>query len=99
MEKIDAETLIKIGLKEDKKRENSVQRVFFYATDLDRTPQTVIEFYLYKKPIEGVSTLLKCWTKAEGGYGENSIHLCNVLYLHQFQQALRICGINFPIEI
>lgn len=99
MEKIDAETLIKIGLVEDKKNENYLQRVFFYATDLDSTPQTVIEFTLYNKPIAGVSTLLRCQTKPKGASGENSVHICNVLYLHQLQQALRLCGIDYPVEL
>ena len=57
-----------------------------------------IQVNLYREPICGVSTLVKCW----GGIppyneGMNDIHLCNADYVHQLQHALRLCGIEKEI--
>jgi len=59
-----------------------------------------IQVNLYKEPICGVSTLVKCW----GGVpphngGINDIHLCSANYVHQLQHALRLCGIEKEIIV
>ena len=59
-----------------------------------------IQVSLYKKPICGVSTLVKCWgwTPPYNG-GLNDIHLCSANYVHQLQHALRLCGIDKELII
>ena len=56
----------------------------------------IILFYIYKETIYGVSTLLKCERGFAGGLDQ--IHKCNLLYVHQLQHALKLCGINKNIE-
>ncbi len=59
-----------------------------------------IQVSLYKEPIAGVSTLVKCWgwlPPYNGGL--NDIHLCSANYVHELQHALRLCGIEKEIEL
>jgi hypothetical protein len=59
-----------------------------------------IQVSLYKEPICGVSTLVKCWgwlPPYNGGM--NDIHLCSANYVHQLQHALRLCGIDKEIIV
>lgn len=90
------EILEKNGFKIDK-NETYCKR-FFFACNLDKVPQTVVEFSFYG---EGVSadTLFKCWTKPKSCDGENSIHICNIKSVHELQHALRLCGIEKEIEL
>ena len=57
----------------------------------------IIVFYFYKETIYGVSTLLKCERGFAGGLDQ--IHKCNLLYVHQLQHALKLCGITKNIEL
>lgn len=68
-------------------------------TGIERISFT-IQVSLYKDPICGVSTLVKCWgqTPPYNG-GLNDIHLCSENYVHELQHALRICGITHEIII
>ena len=84
-----------IGFKDGDKSDLVTE--FVYATDLEQSPQTVVSYTFYSKPINGVTSFLKCWTKARTGDGQNDVHLCDVRYLHQLQQALRLCGIRLDI--
>ena len=57
-----------------------------------------IQVSLYREPICGVRTLVKCWGwlppyKA----GMIDIHLCNANYVHQLQHTLRLCKIEKEI--
>lgn len=68
-------------------------------TGFERDSYT-IKISIYKKPICDVSTLFKCWgwiPPSNGGV--NDIHLCNLLYVHQIQHALRLCGIEKDLVI
>lgn len=59
-----------------------------------------IQVSLYKEPICGVSTLVKCWgwlPPYNGGM--NDIHLCSANCVHELQHALRLCGIDKEIEL
>lgn len=93
---LTTEILEKNGFKIDK-NETYCKR-YFFACNLGKTPQTVVEFSFYG---EGVSadTLFKCWTKPESCDGENSIHICDLKFVHQLQQALRLCGIEHEITL
>ena len=93
---ITAEILEKNGFKIDK-NETYCKR-YFFACNLGKIPQTVVEFSFYG---EGVSanTLFKCWTKPQSCDGENSIHICDLKYVHELQHALRLCGIEKEIEL
>ena len=90
------EILEKNGFKIDK-NETYCKR-YFFACNLDKVPQTVVEFSFYG---EGVSadTLFKCWTKPESCDGENSIHICDLKSVHELQHALRLCGIEHEITL
>ena len=65
--------------------------------EINKTPQTILEFAFYK----GISanTLFKCWTKPESCDGVNSVHICDLKYVHQFQHALRLCEIDMKIKL
>ena len=65
--------------------------------EIKKIPQTILEFTFY----EGISadTLFKCWTKPESRDGENSVHICDLKYVHQLQHALRLCGIEKEIKL
>lgn len=59
-----------------------------------------IQIRLYREPISGVNTLVKCWgwiPPYNGGL--NDIHLCSANYVHQLQHAMRLCGIDKEIEL
>ena len=68
-------------------------------TGFERNSYT-IQVSLYKEPICGVSTLVKCygWYPPYNG-GVNDIHLCSANYVHQLQHAMRLCGIDKEIEL
>ena len=59
-----------------------------------------IQVSLYREPICGVSTLIKCWgwLPPHNG-GMNDIHLCSANYVHELQHALKLCGIEKTIEL
>ena len=65
--------------------------------EIKKIPQTILGFTFY----EGISadTLFKCWTKPESCDGENSVHICDLKYVHQLQHALRLCGVEKEIEL
>ena len=93
---ITEDFLVANGFKQDKGVTHCKQYVF--ADDLHKIPQTVIQFSFYG---DGVSadTLFKCWTKPESCDGENSSHICDLKYVHQMQNALRLCGIKKELKL
>jgi len=82
-----------------KQKWNDLVTEFVFATDLEQSPQTVIQFTFYSREIEGVKSLLKMWTKSKFGHGQNDVHLCGVYYVHELQHALRLCGIDKKIVL
>ena len=93
---ITKELLEKNGFKLDK-NETYCKR-YFYAANLDQVPQTVVEFTFYGEGIS-VDTLFKCWTKPMSCDGENSIHICDLKYVHELQHSLKDCRIDKGIEL
>ena len=57
----------------------------------------IIVFYFYKETIYGVSTLLECERDFVGGL--DRIHKCNLLYVHQLQNAFNLCRMPPTIEL
>ena len=93
---LTAEILEKNGFKIDKNE--AYCKRYFFACNLGKVPHTAVEFAFYG---EGVSadTLFKCWTKPESCDGKNSIHICDLKFVHELQHALRLCGISKEITI
>lgn len=92
---ITPEILEKNGFK---KLDDGIWPRYVFIADIQKWPQTIIEFTFYGEGVL-VETLFKCWTKPECGDGENSIHICDLKYVHQMQHALRLCGIDKTIEL
>lgn len=59
----------------------------------------VIEIVLYEQPINGVNILTKINTQSSKDYGVNDFHNCDIEYVHQLQQALRLCKIDKEITV
>lgn len=57
----------------------------------------IVEYRIYKEPICGVNTLLRCEVNFKGGV--DKIHSCHIEYLHELQHALRLCGIEKTITL
>ena len=57
----------------------------------------IVEYRIYKEPICGVNTLLRCEVSFKGGV--DKIRSCHIKYLHELQHALRLCGITREIII
>lgn len=58
-----------------------------------------VEVTFYDEPIGGVSRLVKMETASKKDDGINSIHSCDIEFVHQLQHALRLCGIEKEIEL
>lgn len=95
---LDADLLRSIGLRKAEEIGGSSTE-YFFAANLSQIPQTVVQLFVYSRPVAGIRNLLKCWCKAANGDGQNSVHLCDVLYLHQLQNALSLCGIALPVSL
>lgn len=78
------------------KRNNIDGTDFYYIKVLGGQYRFTISFLFFDEPVGGVKTLLKCWFEFNGGL--NEIQKCNVLYVHELQYALRLCGIEKEIE-
>lgn len=57
-----------------------------------------VDITFYDEPIGGVSRLVKMETESKKEDGINAAHSCDVDYVHQLQQALRLCGIKKDIK-
>lgn len=58
-----------------------------------------IDVTFYDTPINGVSHLVKINRNSASGDGINSVHNCDIDYVHQLQHAIRQCGIDKEIVI
>lgn len=93
---LTAEILQSNGFMLDKRCDHAQKYVC--PVEIKKIPQTILEFFFFG---DGVSadTLFKCWTKPESCDGENSVHICDLKYVHQIQHALRLCNITKEIII
>ena len=58
-----------------------------------------VDVTFYDEPIGGVSKLVKMETASKKDDGINSIHSCDIEFVHQLQRALRLVGIDKEIII
>ena len=58
-----------------------------------------VDVRFYSEPIGGVSRLVKMETASEKDDGINSIHSCDIEFIHELQHAMRLCGIEKEIEL
>ena len=58
-----------------------------------------IDVTFYDTPINGVSHLVKINRNSASGDGINTVHNCDIDYVHQLQHAIRLCGIEKEIEL
>ena len=96
---ITPEILEKNGFIKDEVNEHQKTYHLLVPTGFEKSSHT-IKVTLYTKPICGVNVLFKCWgfiPPYNGGL--NDIHLCSILFVHQMQHALRLCGIDKTIEL
>ena len=98
---LTAEILEKNGFIKDANKDDKLTDTYhlLVPTGFERKSFT-IQVSLYKEPICGVSTLVKCWgwlPPYNGGM--NDIHLCGVNYVHELQHALKLCGIEKEITL
>ena len=98
---LTVEILEKNGFIKDTDKDDRSTDVYhlLVPTGFERKSFT-IQVSLYREPICGVSTLVKCWGWLPPyNAGMNDIHLCSANYVHQLQHALRLCGIEKEIEL
>lgn len=98
---ITPEILEKNGFIKDAYKDDRLTDAYhlLVPTGFERNSFT-IQVSLYKEPICGVSTLVKCWgwlPPYNGGM--NDIHLCSANYVHELQHALKLCGITKEIAL
>lgn len=58
-----------------------------------------VDVTFYDEPIGGVSRLVKMETASKKDDGINSIHSCDIEFVHELQHALKHCGINKEISL
>ena len=58
---------------------------------------TIVSVTFYEGLSNGVKFLVKIETDCSHDSGINSIHHCDIEYLHQLQHAVRLCGIDKEI--
>ena len=96
---LTSEILEKNGFIKDEEDEHQKTYHLLVPTGFEKDSHT-IKVTLYTKPICGVNVLFKCWgfiPPYNGGL--NDIHLCSILFVHQMQHALQLCGIDKTIEL
>lgn len=63
----------------------------------DNNSYTSISVTFYKTPIYGVNVLFRCERNFSGGC--DKIHNCHIDFIHELQQALRLCKIEKEIVL
>lgn len=63
----------------------------------ERFGTIMIQVSIYEKPVNGVKVLTKIDTPCLNHGGVNSIHNCNINYVHELQNAIRLCCIEKEI--
>lgn len=77
---------------------DTVSKRFVWFDDTGRNGTTV-SIFLYDPPICGVKVLVKIETDCSHKTGVDSIHNCDIEFVHQLQHALRLCGIEKEITV
>ena len=58
-----------------------------------------VRITFYKRSVNGVRCLTKIEAESSKGIGINSVHSCDIEYVHQLQHSIRLCKIEKQIEI
>lgn len=90
------EILEKNGFTYSASESNGLCRTYIYG---DNSNHVLAEVTLYDLPINGCSCLIRIETDSQTCGGINKIHNCDLLYVHQLQHTLRLCGIDKEIVL
>lgn len=92
------EILQKNGFKKQSPGEYSTAPRWFWGKEGKRDGALIVISF-YDPPVNGVTVLTKINTECSKDGGVNNLHSCDIEYVHQLQQAIRICGIEKNIEL
>lgn len=95
---LSAELLEKNGWRKINKNENSHVDGAYSWGDMGKRNFTDVTITFYKDLSGGVKILTKIETDCSHEIGINTVHNCDIEYVHQFQHAMRLCGIEKEIE-
>lgn len=60
---------------------------------------TSVSITFYDEPVNGVKMLTEIETDSSHDSGINTIHSCDIEFVHQLQHAIRLCGIEKEITL
>lgn len=93
------EILEKNGFRRAKEQETALSTVYMSPYPVRVCEAAKVKVVFYDLPICGVNVLVQIEADTRSGGGVNSLHSCDIEYVHQLQHALRICGIEKEIEL
>ena len=93
---ITAEILERNGFK---KRENDIYHIGPRYVLAGGREDSLVIVTPEDPPVHGVKYLTEIHTHCIGKSGVNTLHNCDIEYVHQLQHALRICGIEKEIQL
>lgn len=93
------EILEKNGFRRAKEQETSLSSVYMSPYPVRVCEAAKVKVVFYDLPICGVKVLVQIEADTKSGGGVNSLHSCDIEYVHQLQHAIRLCGIEKEFEI
>lgn len=93
------EILEKNGFRRAKEQETALSTVYMSPYPVRVCEAAKVKVVFYDLPICGVNVLVQIEADTKSGGGVNSLHSCDIEYVHQLQNALRLCGIEKEIEL
>jgi len=94
---ITPDNLLKNGFRNGER--NEVMDQYIFVDNLEQSPQTVVSYSFYKRPIQGAKSFLDCRTKSKDADAQDDAQKINILYVHELQHLLRVVGIEKEIVI
>ena len=95
---ITPEILLKNGFKFVDGTQHNTSSRYVWMKDGKRDG-FIIEVTPYSPPVNGVKFLVRIDTESSYEGGVNSIHICDIEYIHQLQHAIKLCKIKKEIEL
>lgn len=92
------EILKKNGFKTEKSDTIYISGIYYWV-DKGKRNFTIVTITFYKDLSSGVRLLTKIGNDSKHEDGVNNIHSCDIEYVHQLQQALRLCRIDKEIVL
>jgi len=96
---LTAEILEKNGWRKCNKNENSHVDGSYSWGDMGKRNFTNVTITFYKDLSGGVKLLTEIETDSSHEIGINTVHNCDIEYVHELQRALKLCGIDKNIEL